>query len=160
MAEIRDPLGKLLLGEAVRLLVQAGAEGVAIADFICAYSEVLQRNLPERPEPAAPDLKAQIKEALKEALQEIAPPSRRTQAGMRKQVAVYVSGVKTSLSLRKDLVAKIEEATGGSKPARRLIHEFANSHPPGHSNRSAWVEEQLHKHLMLARVETKLELAH
>lgn len=90
---------------------------------------------------------------MKEALQEIAPPSRRTKTGFRKQVAVYVAGAKTSLSLRKDLLARVDEAAGTPRATRQLIHEFANAKPADHPNRSAWVEEQLQNHLLPAKVE-------
>lgn len=156
MADIKDPRGKLLLGEAVRLLVQSGATGVAITDFINEYSDVIKATLVDPPVQAASDLKGQVKEALKEALQEIAPPSRRTKAGLRKQVAVYVAGAKTSLSLRKDLLAKVDDAAGSAKAARQLINDFANAKPDSHPNRSAWVEERLQNHLLLAKVETRL----
>jgi hypothetical protein len=78
MAEIKDPRGKLLLGEAVRLLVQSGATGASITDFINEYSEVIQATLAPPTEVAQLDLKEQMKDALKEVLQELAPPSRRT----------------------------------------------------------------------------------
>lgn len=156
MAEIKDPRGKLLLGEAVRLLVQSGATGASITDFINEYSEVIHATLAPPPETASPDLKAQVKDALKEVLQELAPPARRTKAGLRKQVAVYIAGAKTSLSLRKDLLASTAAAVGGDKQVRQLIHEFANSKPDTHPNRSAWVEEQLQHHLLLAKAESAL----
>ncbi|WP_126223556.1 hypothetical protein [Burkholderia ambifaria] len=156
MAEIKDPRGKLLLGEAVRLLVQSGATGASITDFINEYSEVIHATLTAPPETTAPDLKAQMKDALKEVLQELAPPARRTQAGLRKQVAVYIAGAKTSLSLRKDLLARTAAAVGGDKQVRQLIHEFANSKPDTHANRSAWVEEQLQHHLLLTKAESAL----
>jgi hypothetical protein len=156
MAEIKDPRGKLLLGEAVRLLVQSGATGASITDFINEYSEVIHATLAAPPETTAPDLKAQMKDALKEVLQELAPPARRTQAGLRKQVAVYIAGAKTSLSLRKDLLASTAAAVGGDKQVRQLIHEFANSKPDTHPNRSAWVEEQLQHHLLLTKAESAL----
>ncbi|MBK3780010.1 hypothetical protein G3A43_07055 [Paraburkholderia aspalathi] len=156
MAEIKDPRGKLLLGEAVRLLVQSGATGASITDFINEYSEVVQATLAPPAEVVPLDLKAQMKDALKEVLQELAPPSRRTKAGLRKQVAVYIAGAKTSLSLRKDLLESTAAVVGGEKKVRQLIHELANSKPDGHANRSAWVEEQLQHHLLLTKAESAL----
>lgn len=154
MAEIKDPRGKLLLGEAVRLLVQSGATGASITDFIQEYSEVIQATLATPTDAVPLDLKAQMKDALKEVLQELAPASRRTKAGLRKQVAVYIAGAKTSLSLRKELLESTAAAVGGEKKVRQLIHELANSKPDGHANRSAWVEEQLQHHLLLAKAES------
>ena len=66
MAEIKDPRGKHLLGEAVRLLVQSGATGASITDFINEYSGVIEASLAPLPEPVQPDLKAHMKDALKE----------------------------------------------------------------------------------------------
>ena len=156
MADITDPRGKLLLGEAVRLLVQAGATGVAITDFIQDYSAVIEATLAAPRLPPESDLKQQIKAALIEALQELAPPSRRTVAGMRKQVVVYIAGAKTSLSLRKDLLEKVEAFAGGKKPARQLITQLAHAKPADRANRSAWVEEQLQHRLLLEKVEEQV----
>ncbi|KVP96573.1 hypothetical protein WJ96_04930 [Burkholderia ubonensis] len=157
MAEIKDPRGKHLLGEAVRLLVQSGATGAAITDFINEYSGVLEATLAPLPEPAQPDLKAQMKDALKEALLELAPPSQKPSGGLRKQVSVYIAGAKkTTVFVRKDLLATAVTAVGSEKQARRLINELANSKPADHTNRSAWVEEQLQHHLLLLKAETSL----
>lgn len=156
MAEIEDPRGKHLLGEAVRLLVQSGATGASIADFINEYTTVLETTLVAPPAPAPVDLKAQMKDALKEVLEELAPRAQRTKAGLRKQVAVYIAGAKTSLSLRRDLLASTTAVVGGEKKVRQLINELANSKPEGHANRSAWVEEQLQHHLLLAKAESAI----
>jgi uncharacterized protein YfaS (alpha-2-macroglobulin family) len=156
MAEIKDPRGKLLLGEAVRLLVQSGATGAAITDFIQGYSEVLHAALAPPPEPVQSDIKAQVKDALKEVLQELAPPSRRTAAGLRKQLSLYVNGAKTSVALRRDLLASTVAAVGDEKKARQLIQQFANSKPESETNRTAWIEGQLQQHLLLAKAESSI----
>ena len=156
MAEIRDPRGKLLLGEAVRLLVQSGANGVAITDFINEYSNVISETLAAPVEPEHPPLKAQMKEALIEALQELSPPGKKARTGLRKQVAVYVAGVKTSLTLRRDLLVQAEQTLGSGKALRELIHQAANLKPESRANRSAWVEEQIQHHLVLQKAETTL----
>lgn len=154
MAEIKDPRGKHLLGEAVRLLVQSGVTGAPIVDFINEYSEVVQSTLAALPEVTNTDIKAQVKDAMREVLLELAPPARRTQAGQRKQVAVYIAGAKTSLSLRRDLLDHMVATVGSDKKVRQLIHEFANSKPDGHANRSAWVEQQCQHHLLLTKTES------
>lgn len=159
MAEIKDPRGKLLLGEAVRLLVQSGVSGVAITDFINEYSEVIKTSLVEQQVPAM-DLKNQMKEAVREVLHELAPPSRRSGPEMRKRVPVVVDGVRTSLSLHSSLLSKTAETLGSSKQARQLVNELANSKPADHPNRSAWVEEQLTHHLTLLRTEAAMNTAH
>lgn len=161
MTELTDPRAKLLLGEAIRLLVQSGAAGAAITDFVQGYSEVLRVTLTEPPATVAADLKAQLKEALTEVLQELAPPSRRSDTGSRrKRVAVYVAGVKTSLSLRQELLTRAEEVTGSKKTLRQQIHDFANTQPVGHNNRSAWVEEQLQALILLAKVTGDTSTSH
>ena len=156
MAEIKDPRGKLLLGEAVRLLVQSGATGASITDFIQEYSEVIHATLATPPELVQVDIKAQVKDALKEALEELAPPARRTAAGLRKQIAIYVNGAKTSVALRRDLLASTVEAVGNEKKARQLIQEFAATKPEGATNRTAWIEQQLQHHLVMVKAETTL----
>lgn len=156
MAEIKDPRGKHLLGEAVRLLVQSGATGVSITDFINEYSEVLNATLAAPPEPAQTDVKAQVKEALREALQELAPPARRTGAGLRKQIALYINGAKTSVALRKDLLESAINATGDAKKARQLIQDFAASKPHDATNRTAWIEQQLQRHLVMVKAQSTL----
>jgi hypothetical protein len=155
MAEIKDPRGKHLLGEAVRLLVQSGATGASIADFISEYSSILDATLAPPPVAAQPDTKAQMKEALKEALLELAPPAQRARSDLRKRVNVYVAGAKTSLSLRKDMFERTVEAIGGQR-AQELAQEFANAKPDDVGNRSAWVDEQLQHHLLLMKAESNL----
>lgn len=156
MAEIKDPRGKLLLGEAVRLLVQSGATGVAITDFINQYSEVVQATLAPTPEPIQQDLKAQVKDALREALEELVPPAGKAESGLRKRVSVFIDGARTSVSLRKDLVANTVAAVGDEKKVRQLIQEFANTKPEGMTNRTAWVEQQLQHHLLMVKAEPTL----
>ena len=152
MAELTDSRAKLLLGEAVRLLVQAGATGAAITEFIQGYTTILQATL-TAPPPAGPaDLKAQIKEAMVEVLQELAPPDRHSTGASRKRVSVYIDGVKTMLSLPPELMAHAEEVAGTKKALRQRIHEFANAKPANHDNLSAWVEEQLQAYILLANV--------
>jgi hypothetical protein len=155
MADIEDPRGKHLLGEAVRLLVQSGVTGAAITDFIQAYSAVVHATL-AAPPTAPSDMKAQVKEALKEALQEIAPPGKQSSTALRKQVGVLVNGARTTLSLPKDLVESAVEAIGGRKQAYQLVEELANTKPESVPVRSAWVEEQLQQRLLLMKAESNL----
>lgn len=157
MAEIKDPRGKHLLGEAVRLLVQSGATGASITDFINEYSGVIEASLAPLPEPAQPDLKGQLKEALKEVLMELAPQERKPAPGLRKPVTVHLAGMKrTTVFVRKDLLSTATTAVGGEKQVRQLINELANTKPEDLGNRSAWVEEQLKNHLLLLKAETNL----
>lgn len=159
MAEIKDPRGKLLLGEAVRLLVQSGASGVAITDFINEYSEIIKSALVEQ-QPPVSDLKNQMKEAVREVLHELAPPARRSGPEKRRRIQVLVDGTRTSLTLHASLLAKTVEILGTNKQARQLVNELANSKPADHPNRSAWVEEQLKHHLLLVRAEAATKTAH
>jgi hypothetical protein len=157
MAEIKDPRAKHLLGEAVRLLVQSGAAGASIADFISEYTTVLDATFAAPPEPVQQDLRAQMKEAVKEALLEFAPPARKSAEGRRKQVSVYIEGAKkTTVFVRRDLLENAAVLVGSEKQARQLVNELANSKPAEHGNRSAWVEEQLQHHLLLLKAESNL----
>jgi hypothetical protein len=157
MAEINDPRGKHLLGEAVRLLVQSGVTGAAISDFISEYTNVVATTFAAPPESAQPDLRAQLKDALKEALLELAPAARKTAEGRRKQVSVYIEGAKkTTVFVRRDLLDNAATLVGSEKQARQLVNELANSKPSEQSNRSAWVEEQLQHHLLLLKAESSL----
>ena len=154
MADIKDPLGKHLLGEAIRLLVQAGVSGGAIADFVREYSEVIATSLKTAPLSSEQEHRAELKDALKEALLEMAPPSRKTAEGMRKQVCIYVAGKRTSACLRQDLLTSVQTAVG-EEETRKLIHEFANNKPADRKNRTAWVEERLEQHLLIHKVEVR-----
>jgi hypothetical protein len=157
MAEIKDPRGKHLLGEAVRLLVQSGVTGAAISDFISEYTNVVATTFAAPPESAQPDLRAQLKDALKEALLELAPAAHKTAEGRRKQVSVYIEGAKkTTVFVRRDLLDNAATLVGSEKQARQLVNELANSKPSEQSNRSAWVEEQLQHHLLLLKAESSL----
>lgn len=155
MADIKDPRGKHLLGEAVRLLVQSGVTGAAITDFIQDYSEVVYATLAAPPE-APSDLKVQMKEALREALQEMAPPGKRSENALRKQVGVLVAGARTTLSLPKELLDNATVAAGGKKQVRQLVEELANTKPDSEPVRSAWVESQLQQRLLLMKAESTL----
>ena len=155
MADIEDPRGKHLLGEAVRLLVQSGVTGAAITDFIQGYSPIVQATLAAPP--AGPsDMKAQMKEALKEALQEMAPPGKQSANALRKQVGVLVNGARTTLSLPKDLVEHAIVVAGGKKQAQQLVEELANTKPDSVPVRSTWVETQLQQRLLLLKAESTL----
>jgi len=143
----------LLLGEAVRLLVQSGAVGASITTFINEYSAVIESTLAPTAEPAQLDLKAQMKEAVIEAMHELVPV-RPSKAGPRRQFAVYIAGAKTSLSLRRELVERTVAHVGSEKQARQLINELANAKPDSQTNRTAWVEEQLQLKLLLAQAES------
>ncbi len=151
MADLTDSRAKLLLGEAVRLLVQSGATGTAITEFIQGYTVILQATLTAPPADPA-DLKAQIKEAMVEVLQELGPPGRHSAGTPRKRVSVYIEGAKTTLSLRPELLCHAEEVAGTKKMLRQRIREFANTKPAHQGNRSAWVEEQLQAYIALARL--------
>lgn len=155
MADIKDPRGKHLLGEAVRLLVQSGVTGAAIADFIQEYSAVVHATLAAPPE-APSNLKLQMKEALKEALQEMAPQGGKSTSSLRKQVGVLVNGARTTLSLPTDLVERAVTVTGGKKQAQQLVEELANTKPDSVPVRSTWVESQLQQRLLLIKAESTL----
>jgi hypothetical protein len=158
MADVLDPKGKHLLGEAVRLLVQAGVTGSAIADFIAEYSGVVATTLAAAPPEPATDLKTAVKEAIVEVLAELPPPSgRRLKAGARTRTTVQIGGVKTSVALRRDLLEKIQTSVGDSRKVKQLIQDFANSTPAENKNRSAWVEEKLEQHLILLKVEASVD---
>lgn len=159
MAEIRDTRGKHLLGEAVRLLVQSGATGAAITDFINEYSTVVAATLAAQ-EPVS-DLKAQVKDALKEALQEMTPTAATRQRGKRgvarKQVNVLVEGVRTTLYLDQELWTKVTHQLGNPRERQKLVAEIAAQKPPEHPNRSAWVSEMLAQRLVLLQAEVGQE---
>ena len=155
MADIEDPRGKHLLGEAVRLLVQSGVTGAAITDFIQAYSAVVHATLAAPPvEPSG--MKEQVKAALKEALLEIAPPGKQSANSLRKQVGVLVNGARTTLSLPRDLMERATVVAGGKKQAQQLVEELANTKPDSVPVRSTWVETQLQQRLLLMSAESKL----
>lgn len=155
MADIEDPRGKHLLGEAVRLLVQSGVTGAAITDFIQGYSPIVQATLAAPPADPS-DMKAQMKEALKEALHEMAPPGKQSANALRKQVGVLVNGARTTLSLPKDLVEHAIVVVGGRKQAQQLVEELANTKPDSVPVRSTWVETQLQQRLLLLKAESTL----
>ncbi len=156
MAQITDPRGKHLLGEAVRLLVQSGATGSSIADFISEYTDVLAATFSAPQPPLQPDLRAQMKEALKEALLELAPNTSDSAERRRKPVSVYIEGARTTVFVRKDLLEQAATHAGSPRLARQLVNDMANAKPPEHANRSAWVEEQLQQHLLLLKAESSL----
>lgn len=128
--------------------------GSAITDFVHEYSEVVATALDAPPVGPASELHNEVKAAVTEALLEIAPPSRRTTAGLRKKMSVSVTGKRTSLCLRQDLVARAQAAVG-KEETRKLIHEFANNKPADRKNRTAWVEERLEQHLLIHKVEVR-----
>lgn len=153
MADITDPRGKFLLGEAVRLLVQSGVGGVAVADFITEYSKVLHTTL-AAPEPTKPvSLKDELKSALAELLNEQLPAIKSVARSNKAKFIVLINGTRTSLSIPTELLLLSKQSMPAAE-VKALIQELAESKPEAHPNRSAWVSSQLEQHLVLLRAES------
>lgn len=152
--DLTDPKARLLMGEAVRLLTQSDVTGVAIAEFVLGFAPILNQAL-ATPATSTAATREDLKAAVKEALQEVVIPasdshSRRGKKSPRKSVPVRLSdGKRTSLWLDTSLVERLSVNLGSASQMRQMLSELADSAPVEGTSKSAWVENELAKRLIL-----------
>lgn len=161
-SNLTDANARFLLGEAVRLLTQSGVTGVALAEFVLGFTPIVNERLAAialtaaTPSAGEYATKADVKDALKEALQEVVLTAGEEQEGKkkkrqrRKSVPVKLAdGKRTSLWLDPELVDRLKQKSTSPAEARKVLNELAGAVPESAESKSAWVEEQLGKRLML-----------
>ncbi|CAB3734098.1 hypothetical protein LMG22037_05850 [Paraburkholderia phenoliruptrix] len=162
-SDLNDANARFLLGEAVRLLTQSGVTGVALAEFVLGFTPIVNERLASIAAATSTTAagervtRADVKDAVKEALQEVVSATGEGQEGRakkrqrRKSVPVRLAdGRRTSLWLDTDLVDRLKEKTSSPAEARQVLGELAGAVPDStEKSKSSWVEEQLAKRLML-----------
>jgi hypothetical protein len=161
-SDLTDANARFLLGEAVRLLTQSGVTGVALAEFVLGFTPIVNERLASIASSTLTAAmgervtRADVKDAVKEALQEVVSATGDDQEGRgkkrqrRKSVPVRLAGGKrTSLWLDTDLVERFKHKASSPAEARHVLAELAGSVPATAESKSSWVEEQLTKRLIL-----------
>lgn len=160
-----NPQIDALLGEAIKLMVESGVPTSLIGQFAQRYPAILATHLPPPPPPAPAEVPADLKEIVKQAVREVIAGAstdlstgqnaqRRSRGAKKVPVTVALSTGRTGVRVRADLYEKLV-ALGHQSSANKLVKTFAESAPPGHDNRSAWVDEQLAQYLVLTEVEVR-----
>ncbi|MBC7619096.1 MAG: hypothetical protein H7293_08935 [Candidatus Saccharibacteria bacterium] len=144
-----------LVGAALRGLIQSGADDQAIGAFAAEHRERVAQILGM---PAAstehPDLSAIVAAAVAEGIANgllVAGKSKSRQrpAGTEfRRVFIVVAGVRTSVTVPNELLAKVATATGSTKAARRLVETYANQ-ATDEQNRSGFTVNGLTQYLTL-----------
>lgn len=129
-----------IVGAALKGIVEAGADDEFVGAFAARHREKVaqQLGMSATPRSEAPDLLAIVGDAVRAALADAGLVKRTAQS---RRVYVTVAGRRTSLTLGRDLLARLEQAKG-SEEARLLVQQLANG-APSTPNRSGWVEERL-----------------
>ncbi|CAB3767390.1 hypothetical protein [Paraburkholderia humisilvae] len=157
-SDLNDPNARFLLGEAVRLLTQSGVTGVALAEFVLGFTPIVNERLASIASTGSTQgvTRADVKDALKEALQEVVSATGGSQEGRgkkrqrRKSVPVRLAdGKRTSLWLDTDLVDRFKQRSNSPAEARQVLDELAGSVPDSAESKSSWVEGELTRRLML-----------
>ena len=161
-SDLTDANARFLLGEAVRLLTQSGVTGVALAEFVLGFTPIVNERLASIASATSTSAmgervtRADVKDAVKEALQEVVSATGDGQEGRgkkrqrRKSVPVRLAdGKRTSLWLDTELVDRLKQKANSPAEARQVLVDLAGSVPDSAESKSSWVEEQLTKRLML-----------
>ncbi|WP_241295871.1 hypothetical protein [Burkholderia stabilis] len=161
-SDLTDANARFLLGEAVRLLTQSGVTGVELAEFVLGFTPIVNERLASIASSTSTAAiaervtRADVKDAVKEALQEVVSATGDDQEGRgkkrqrRKSVPVrFADGKRTSLWLDIELVERFKQKASSPAEARHVLAELAGSVPATAESKSSWVEEQLTKRLIL-----------
>jgi len=160
-----DPRLAALTGEAIKLMVEAGASAEVVGHFAVNYPSIVAAKLEPLPPPAPDiDLEAVIRATVQTVLgaslagsvqpleaQRAGTPRRGARDVERVKLNVTVGGKRTSVKLRASLFEKLATLEGHGK-VEALVQGFVDRTPAGHPNRSAWVEEQTAQLLVLSEM--------
>lgn len=174
MDKTPDPRLAELTGEAIKLMVEAGASASVVGHFAIHYPALVASKLEPLPAPQELDLEAIIRATVQTVLgTRVAPHADKTSAGEpasttrrrgprdaeRVKINVTAQGKRTSVKVRTALLEQLRAVPDGPAPDE-LIQSFIDQAPVGHPNRSAWVEEQATQFLVLQRMTTDQAAGH
>lgn len=130
-----------LVGAALRLLAQSGADDAALGAFAAQYRarvvDVLGQ--PERAAAQEVDLRELVVSSVHLALAEAGVVKRQKD----KRVPVTVRGKRTTLTINPDVLARLQRMAGSRRAAVATLQDLANTAPADQENRSAWVEQRI-----------------
>lgn len=142
--EIKDRQLNALVGGAVRGLVESGAEDEAIGAFAASYRQKAAKILGHPQEATSPpDLTAVIKEAVTQALAASGQVTPKTSRRQNEHFTVLIGGQKTSVTIHKEVIARLSEAKGSKSEVSRFVREVAKDVPETVANKSEWIEERI-----------------
>lgn len=142
--EIKDRQLNALVGGAVRGLVESGADDEKIGAFAASYrlkAAKLLNHPHEALEP--PDLTEIIKAAVSQALAAAAPVIPKRSRKQNEHYTVTIRGQKTSVTIHKDVIARLGEAKGDKAAVSRFVREVAKDVPESVENKSEWIEDRI-----------------
>ncbi len=146
-----------LIGEAIKLLSENGAPAGLLGVFASEYPKKVSAILgaPAKQD-ATPDLEQAVLAAMKKfvAEGELVPAGLAAERGTER-VYVMVAGQRTSVSVKKPILAKLTEQLGSEASAKKKIREIALGAPEetAAGSRSDWIERQVSAFLMVSRIQ-------
>ncbi len=143
--DIKDRQLNAIVGAAIRALAESGADDEAIGAFAASHRVKVAHLLgnPEQALQPPPDLQTIIQHAVSSALESAGVGGKKPLGKTTERFNVEIAGRRTSLSIDKEVVAKLSQAKGTRKAANKFVQEIAKGVPEGTVNRSGWVEERI-----------------
>lgn len=142
--DLKDRQLNALVGGAVRGLVESGVDDEAVGAFAASYrlrAAMLLGHPQEALDP--PDLTEVIKTAVAQALAEAGQATPKKSRKQNDHFTVMIRGQKTSVTIRKDVIAQLTEARGDKAEVSRFVREVAKDVPESVDNKSEWIEERI-----------------
>ena len=133
-----------LVGGALRGLVESGADDEAVGAFAMSYRQKAAKLL-GTPQEALdpPDLTEIIKLAVAQALETSSQHQPKKSRKQNDRFTVSINGLKTSITVHKDIIAQLNEAKGSKEAVSRFVRDVAKDVPESVENKSAWIEDRI-----------------
>jgi len=143
---------ELILGDAVRLLVESGASASVVGPFALKFgAKVAQRlAVPDRPvqvQKSDQDLQTVIQTAVDAAVTKTLAMQLQTVGSKSVRLKVGPKNAETTVSLPQILVNKAVEHWGDKRAANAQIRAIFDRAPPDAKIKSRWLSEELRKSL-------------
>lgn len=148
-----DPRVAALTGEAIKLMAEAGASAEAMGHFAMHYPAIAASKLEPLPAPVEIDLEllmVAVRKVLGATDDARQAPVRGERGATRVKKNVTYQGKRTSVKIRAELLTRFQEKAGDA--ADDTLQAFVEAAPADHPNRSAFVEQQITNHLVLANL--------
>lgn len=144
---------ELILGDAVRLLVESGASASIVGPFALKFgAKVAQRlAVPEALPPPSlinqPDIQSLIRATVDDAVAKTLLGTQQLIESDSKKVRMKVGkkGAVTTVTLPQSVLTKSIEHWGGKRPANAAIRQLYELVPSSVGNKSRWVTSELQK---------------
>jgi hypothetical protein len=150
-----DPRTKALIGSAFIALVETGANAQAVAGASLAFANKVKEILGTHDQGlVSVELTPAVQAVIQETVARTVAASDQARGRVKKEpkkvrVNVNIFGKRTSVALPSTMVATLAQLKGSQSEAKLVVQEIANRLPDAVTNRSEWVDEQLHHYLLL-----------